>query len=263
MTINTPIALAVVTISKDDPEGLRRTLDSLGEQRILPAQVLLVRRGTSLNVDLAPYAHLACSEVADPGLGISAAFNAGLARAEEGWVMFLNGGDSLLGNQALQSFQEILAGETVNMDMVSAFAISRDQLSVPARTPQRPIDFLYLSHQATIFRRQLFSEIGGYRLKFKVRMDLDWMSRYVAAKGTARIHFIDEPLVRYELDGISSRNWGAFYREEISVLMRCPGHLLRLARLLLLDVPARILSPRGWRRRYSRIVAALAGTKRT
>ena len=44
--------LTIISISRDDPDGLMRTLSSVETQSLQPAEVVVVRCGTSASVDL-------------------------------------------------------------------------------------------------------------------------------------------------------------------------------------------------------------------
>jgi len=245
-------AFSIVTISRDDPAGLARTLASIGDQSAPPAEVVLVRAGGSRDAAIDPRVSGRARDVADPGRGISAAFNAGIAAAAGEWLVFLNGGDAFHGADGLS----ILArecGAAPEADIVSCRARTDRGDRIPWRLPSSFCDLLFLSHQASAFRRALFAEIGPYDESFRVRMDLDWMARYLLARGGARVAFRDLDVVDYAMDGLSSRSLAGFYGEEFRVLRRSPRFLPALAGLALRRVPERVVRE-AWR--------ALAGRPR-
>lgn len=245
-------SLTIISISRDDPQGLEATLTSIAAQTLKPASVIVVRRGLSCAVDLGGFDIAGLREAADPATGISAAFNAGIAAATDDWLMFLNGGDTLLDAGSLQRLGDACAAVPDSSDIVAGFAITEHGDTIPHRMPATATDFLYLSHQAAAFRRRAFDEVGRYDTSFSIRMDLDWLARYVVLKGNAHIVFVNQPFVCYRMDGISSRSIKTFYTEELRVLARHPRFLARLLQLVLRDMPARALSPRSWRARLSR-----------
>lgn len=254
--------LAIISISSDDSEGLRTTLESIARQHAPVRQVIVVRRGSSLELDVAAFPLENLQEAADPGRGISSAFNAGLSLVRTAWVMFLNGGDALLDEGALARLYAFAEEASPETELISGFARSRGGVRVPHRAPTAADDFLYLSHQASIFRSRLFADLGGYRDDFLVRMDLDWLARYATERGNARIAFSNADYVLYELDGISSHDWFHFHGEELKVLVRQPVRLRRLLTMLLIDIPARAASPKAWPRRARRLWRRLARTPR-
>jgi glycosyltransferase involved in cell wall biosynthesis len=244
-------AFSVVTISKDNPDGLAHTLASIARQTLPPRDVVLVRTGRSRETALDPALAGRVVEVADPGQGISAAFNAAIGACSGKWLVFLNGGDAFSRPDSL----ETLAAECrsqASADIVACRAVTNAGTMIPSRPPRDFCDFLYPSHQASAFRRTLFAEIGPYSPAFRVRMDLDWMARYLLRRGHRRIAFADRVIVNYQLDGISSTNLGNFHAEELHVLGRSWRFLPALLGFALYRVPAR-LAIETWR--------MLAGTK--
>jgi CTP:molybdopterin cytidylyltransferase MocA len=233
-------AFSIITISKDDAPGLARTLASIARQSVMPEAVVLVRSGTSrdLSVDAALTARSV--EVADPGQGISAAFNAAIAASQGDWLVFLNGGDAFSRPDSLAMLAEA-CGAVPAPDIVACRARTDAGVMIPYIVPRRLPDYLFISHQASAFRRTLFDEIGPYSPRFRVRMDLDWMARYLQEKGAARICFVDRSIVDYTLDGISSTNLVDFYTEEFRVLRRSTRFLSALLGLLVRRLPERLL----------------------
>lgn len=246
--------LTIISVSRDDPDGLARTLRSVEKQSIQPAEVVVVRCGTSVSVDLSGFEIARLIECPDPGRGIAAAFNTGLSAAGASWVMFLNGGDELREASALETLSDTAHSGGESLHIVGGFACSSLGDRVPVARPRTLRDNLYLSHQASIFRRELFASVGEFDVSYYIRMDLDWLARYGDRYGGDGVQFIDVLLVRYELDGVSSRRWLLFYIEELRVLLRYPAHFSRILRLLVRDIPARLASPRAWKRRLNRMV---------
>ena len=256
--------LTIITISRDDPDGLAATLESVARQAAIPAELIVIRRGRSGIVDISSTgaasksggAVIPMREVTDPGTGISAAFNAGILAARGEWLVFLNGGDTLLDDRSLASIKELCQSSPAHIDIVAGFAITDRATTIPRQPPFRPTDYLYLSHQAAAFRRRAFDEIGNYDVTFRVRMDLDWLARHIARHGIARILFFSKPLVRYRLDGISSRSLIRFYVEEIRALSHSRKFFGRLLLLWLRDIPARMLIPHAWHQRLVRVLGS-------
>lgn len=249
--------LTIISISRDDPDGLARTLRSVVIQTFQPVNVVVVRCGASFRLDLSGFGIARLIERPDPGNGIAAAFNAGLSVASAGWVMFLNGGDELLDPSALETLGKAARSGGSELQIIGGFASSSQGDRVPVARPQTLQDKLYLSHQASIFRRDLFASVGGYDVSYRIRMDLDWLARYGDRFGGDGVRFIDADLVRYELDGVSSRRWLRFYMEELRVLLRYPAHVSRALRVLAWDVPTRMASPRAWKERLTKVVRRL------
>lgn len=239
-------SIAIITISKDDPAGLDRTLASVASQTQAPHELALVRAGHSFGI--LPRAALAVKvhEIADPGLGISAAFNAAIAACRSDWLVFLNGGDSLAQRDSLARIGAACATEA-DKDIVTFRALTSDGTTLPCRSPRSLCNYLYISHQASAFRRSLFETIGLYSGSFRIRMDLDWMARYLLRRGSGQIAFVDEVVANYRLDGISSTSLLAFHAEELRVLRRSPRFMPALVDFALRRMPGG-LARSAWRR---------------
>lgn len=239
-------SIAVITISKDDPAGLDRTLESVAMQTRAPHELALVRAGHSSGTLPSTARAVQVHEIADPGLGISAAFNAAIAACRSDWLVFLNGGDSLAQHESLVRIGAACATEA-DKDIVTFRALTSDATTLPRRSPRSLCDYLYIAHQASAFRRSLFETIGLYSDSFRIRMDLDWMARYLLRRGTGRIAFVDEVVANYRLDGISSTSLLAFHAEELRVLTRSPRFTPALIDFGLRRMPGG-LARNAWRR---------------
>jgi len=236
--------LTVITISKDDPSGLERTLQSLSTQTQKPAKVIVVRAGRSTSLDLKFFEATTITDINCSGSGISSAFNKGLSESNNSWVMFLNGGDELKQKNTLRNIFSLIDVNPNGLDIISGFAESEDGRRVPGRRPTKARNFLLLSHQASVFKRELFYKIGEYSTNLRVRMDLDWMCRYISTFGSSSIFFMNEALVRYEFNGISSIEKKLFYQEEIAILWKYKRLRLLILKTLFFDIPKRFMIPR-------------------
>jgi glycosyltransferase involved in cell wall biosynthesis len=229
--------VTVIVITKDDPAGLRATLQSIAQQSAADAEVVIVAKGSSL-----PVAPSGFGLPAEPVLieqssaGISAAFNEGIARARGRWLNFLNGGDSYRDAGVLQRMRPHL--ELPEPRIVAARA--RDRLSgihIPRDHTFAARNVELVSHQASFFRRELFERLGGYSPDFRIRMDFEWMLRVPA---DTEVAWVDDTIVEFEGGGISSTQPLRSCLEEYSALQRHPRGPLRVAALFGLYLPLRI-----------------------
>jgi CTP:molybdopterin cytidylyltransferase MocA len=235
-------SFSILTLSKDDPAGLERTLASISRQTLAPREVILVRAGRSKEVAVPT----GVIDIPDPGNGISAAFNAAIDASHGERLVFLNGGDAFSEPASLNRLEEACL-DAANADIVACRARTDTGDRIPWRVPRSFCDFLFISHQASAFRRALFEDVGRYSPAFRVRMDLDWMARYLLARGMEGIAFSDRVIVDYTLDGLSSTSLAGFYGEEFRVLTRDAKFLPALLGLLARRLPERIVRE-SWRR---------------
>lgn len=229
--------ISVIVISKDDIPGLRRTLQSIECQRLSPYEVIVVTKGASENIRLEDFElRSILRHVIQEDSGISSAFNLALSIAQGEWVNFLNGGDvyadpEVLARLNFKSLEDIdiVAGRAY--DKSSKNLIPRDLYFQNQRLDQ-------ISHQASIFRREMFERFGGYSLDFRIRMDFEWMLRLGSE---ARVIWFDELLINFEGGGASSIYPIRSCLEEYIALHHHNAAFLRQARLLFLFLPYRVV----------------------
>lgn len=234
-------AISVITISKDDPQGLIETAASVANQTFRDHELIVIRSGTSSGASLPP--HHRMTVLQDPGRGISQALNLGVAQASGDWVLFLNGGDVFVDETALAH----LAGlRSASAKLIASFAeVSGRQFTIPRHSlvPGRD-NFLYVSHQATLFRRELFAEFGGFSPKYRIHMDLEWLTRLPRATA---YEFSGVKTVRFDATGISSTRVVRSSLEEAMILWHFPEARWRAMEIALIRLPFRVMR-RVWRR---------------
>jgi putative colanic acid biosynthesis glycosyltransferase len=151
--------LAIVTVNRDDAQGLRATATSIAAQRRTDFEWLVID-GASRDASLAVIRaneRLLTSWSSAPDRGVYDAMNLGLRRARSRYVMFLNSGDRLAGPDTVARIIAALqAGPEI--DVLFAGTV----LETPSgrrryRPPRPPMRALRLGlpayHQATVIRR--------------------------------------------------------------------------------------------------------------
>jgi glycosyltransferase len=175
--------LSIITISKNDPSGLERTLTST--QTIANVEQIVVLGG-GCQESFALAKRFCCIILQQTDQGIAAAFNLGLTRATGLGVMFLNGGDTLLEPAMVAQSLHLLRIQP-EVDILLYDVIFDDALVGPyqyrVRTAATPrLDCIGLgmpgSHQAMVVRRSSFEQVGQFDTRYQVAMDYDWLCRW-------------------------------------------------------------------------------------
>jgi glycosyltransferase involved in cell wall biosynthesis len=199
------VKLSIVTISRDDPEGLERTLLSASRLRACPGVEHVLIDGSG------PHVVSRVIEVArtcgvrytwqEPA-GISAAFNAGLAEASGEWLWYLNGGDTVeadLDEQMLLTLLDQSAAEV---------AIFRVRMPEGPAQMERPVmHFLWppvvnwIPHPAAIVRRKAIAAVGGFSTDYSLAMDGEFWIRLMG--GGARADIIPLTISYFAAGGVS------------------------------------------------------------
>ena len=201
--------MSIITISKDDPAGLRLTLDSVrGLNRV--QHILVVQDETGASQALVPPGSLL---VQDEGQGIAQAFNQGLHHATGEAVIFLNGGDRLVDLTWVERSLVLLAQRPA-VDILTADAVFESPLIGPYRYKTAPLSGdhplrigsgMPCSHQAMVVRRACFDRVGPFNEAYTVAMDYEWLCRWARQTPQAGriLSVAGPPVVRVDGTGLS------------------------------------------------------------
>ena len=198
--------LTIITITKDDPVGLGRTLASAHRMRAAGAQHLVIDGSTvAANAGGGPVPQgQGCEIRAQPPRGISVAFNAGLAEARGEWIWFLNGGDRV-DDRLTPEFLSGLLNST-RAEMVIG-AITYEGEAEPRPHPPEELQWppfrSWIPHPSTLVRRRLFEQFGGFDECYTIAMDYEWWLR--ALGPTVSVDVVSVPLAIFASGGISQR----------------------------------------------------------
>lgn len=204
--------VSVITIVRNDREGLRATLDSVRAQDHPNVEQIAIDGGSGdgsaelLRERAGEIAHW----VSEPDAGISDAFNKGLAAATGEWINFLNAGDTFTSPGSVAR----AAAHFQRAPIVTAFSAFGSARLPPAMwrnrdpLPRRAL----LSHQSSFVNRRVFGACGGFDSSYRVRMDYEFWLR---ALRRFEFVFVDEVWTRFALGGASGRDPGRHFAEEL------------------------------------------------
>lgn len=204
--------LTIVTVVKDDPEGLRRTLDSLrncltdGEQYLVvdsSSDAEQTRRLIDEAGVLADYHWV-------PPAGVYSAMNTALELAQGDYIWFLNAGDCMYSLDALQELRRILGTAPSWVIGQVAFVGTDGAAVVP-----EPFDYererrssfargRFPPHQGTVVQSELLRSVGGFDAEF--RIVADYASALRLSKASRPLVTSTVIAIFYE-GGLSSREW--------------------------------------------------------
>lgn len=181
-----------------------------------------------------------------PDDGIYAAMNEGISHATGEYCLFLNGGDALFSETALEATlpcmnegNDVIVGDTW-------FHESNGRPFYPLMVNLLSLVIFGLPHPSSLIRTSLLKESGGYDLNFKIAANLDLFFRM---RRKADVHFVRIPVVisRFYLDGISSQNALRSWHEALDVYRRnLPPWKYGLYVLIVRRLWAHALRVRDW-----------------
>jgi len=217
---NLPL-ISIITIGKENCNSLLKTMNSVKQQSYKSIEHIIVYCGKKNDVEKAlvnlRYNDLKYKVIFDEGYGISSAFNIGVLNSSGEYIIFLNSGDIFYEKDSLVKLVNRL---DENIDIVTGYSVKefwggtlpRKKLNLK-KYSQR----IYISHQASLFKRDLFYKYGLFNNNFKVRMDLEWLSRL---DNKVNMKFVNAKIILFESGGISEKYVNRSTYEEILVLSK-------------------------------------------
>ena len=206
------MSVNVVTVVKDDLEGIRRTSKSIIQQDIPVQWIVVTPRGYP---DISKYIEglkldgILDAIIADDGLGVYPAMNQAISWcAKEDWIWFLNAGDTFADKESYSKVVSAIARTTKNWVYGGHFLASESGsiiAEIPAAKQFKSSNQLfsrkYISHQSAIFKAQFLQRLNGFNTHYKIAADWDLMAR---ASQTCKGERIPETLSVFYLGGLST-----------------------------------------------------------
>jgi glycosyltransferase involved in cell wall biosynthesis len=195
--------LSIITINYNNCIGLEKTIQSIIPQSFKDFEYLVID-GDSTDGSLEVIQknkkaiHFSISE---PDTGIYNAMNKGIRAAKGQYLLFLNSGDVFNGRTALEDFisHNDFSGDIIYGDyhFEKGKKIFSEKLT--------PLFFFRTSlpHQSTLFKREVFEEMGLYEEQYEIVSDRSFYIKCFLSKRFVFKH-IPYSLSIYDLSGISN-----------------------------------------------------------
>lgn len=215
--------VSIITVNFNNEAGLLKTLDSVQAQTFRDWEHIVIDGGsTDGSIEAIRAREEGISHwVSEPDTGIFNAMNKGLTVAKGEFVQFLNSGDWLWNETVLA---RVFSGSEPAADLLygNDMRWSEDKGMHEDRMPAEltPYRFFVSSicHQAVMYRRSLFDELGFYNEGNRIVSDWEFNLRVVLAGKTTR--HCDFPMVGYDTTGLSCTDIESRNQERQEVLKR-------------------------------------------
>lgn len=198
--------LTVITVCRNARAALERTTASVLDRQRPGLEYWIVdgasTDGTRDDLEALARSH-AVRFVSERDGGIADAMNKGVRLATGEWVAHLHAGDTYLPGALDRVLAAIDAG---GADVLCGWLIKEEAVGEtlyradPARLPYE----MTINHPATVLRRSLFEQCGGFDPAYPNAMDYEFFLRL--ARAGARFAVIDTPLARMAWGGQSERS---------------------------------------------------------
>lgn len=197
--------VSIVTVVRNDPGRLRRTLESVSRHKNERIEYLVVD-GASTDATLElirTHQGLIDRWVSETDAGIYDAMNKGVGLCRGHFIMFLNAGDELLVDLAalVQGAPEGCVLQYGKANMLLPDGSLSYVKGKRLKSPRRFLKGMPLCHQAILYRRDV---MPSYDTSFRIMSDRLLSYRLVTEFGVPRTRFIDAVLVNYYEDGFSN-----------------------------------------------------------
>lgn len=199
--------VSVITISYNNAEGLRRTIESVINQSYGDFEYIIIDGGStdeSRNI-IESYANCISYWVSEPDKGVYNAMNKGIARAKGEYLHFLNSGDYYASDNVLSSvFSREYTVPLLRGIQICNYGDRTERWENLGNREVTLYDMFVntLLHQATFIRCDMFDKYGLYDEDLKIVSD--WKFFFQAILGGEKTTFVDTDIVIFEMDGIST-----------------------------------------------------------
>ncbi len=201
--------LSIITINRNDAEGLRRTIESVRRHTPLDREYIVIDGASSDGSVGIIEAAADCvdSWISEPDSGVFQAMNKGIDRATGDYCLFLNSGDVLC-EDALAAAAARIDGNSRDIYYFDAALVSGSSRTIIEYPKDIDINFFVsgmINHQNALIPRALLDTIG--RFDESLRLSSDWLFFLKAAysRKTSFVH-LGPPIAEFSLGGISSRS---------------------------------------------------------
>lgn len=224
-----PAFLNIITVTKDDLEGVEATIASTRKLRACSGVRQIIVDGSVEPLQRKVQELLVGEENVDylwqkPN-GIAHAFNQGISGSDAGWVWFLNGRD-----EAHPDLDAGLLLQILNASNSEIIICELDYMQSGLRHRHPPLwdlwpPLYWVPHPATIIKRRLFDQYGFFSQEFKIAMDGELWMRFFSKD--ISINMISIPIALYDQYGVSSDSQNV-EREVDKIIVRYFGFLAKL-----------------------------------
>ena len=223
--------LSIITINRNNAEGLEKTIQSVAAQTFQEFEYIVVDGAStddSVNVIKAhenDFAHL--KWVSEPDSGIYNAMNKGIRMAGGEYIQILNSADCIISKEVtekmLASLEELGGPSILYGNMVKCFPDGRRLVDKCFAGQEITMLGMYsgtLNHDPAYIRRDLFEKYGYYDENLKIVSDWKWYLQAIVLGGE-KPKYVDMDVTLFDMTGISEnggQNRGLISQEKRTVL---------------------------------------------
>lgn len=199
--------ISIITVCKNEAVGIRRTLESVKNQRYRNFEHIVIDGGSSDGTKeiIDEFEHSLAHFTSELDNGIYAAQNKGIEAATGDYVLFINGGDAIHDENVLQD----VFSTKREADIIYGNLLIEEQdgsETLGCTPPEITLDFLLrgtLWHPVTFIKKTLFAELGFYNEHLKIVADYEFFIRALMLHGASSEH-VERVISKFDTTGIGS-----------------------------------------------------------
>lgn len=210
--------LSVILVCKNPGPPLQAALESVWGQLRVALEIIVIDGASTDGTRewLESQRSRLTVLVSEPDAGIYDAMNKGVARARGEWVMFLGADDRVIGDMVLS--EAVSWMQKTEAGVATGEVAYNDGRIYKMRAGVNPVARNFVHHQASFYRRSLFSENDGFDTSFAIMADYEFNVRLW--KNRVRFKPIPLRIAACGTGGLSDAGHWRGYREEITVRHR-------------------------------------------
>jgi len=210
--------LSIITVNLNNRDGLQKTIDSVVAQTFKDFEWIVIDGGSTDGSKelIEQYAEHFAYWVSEPDKGIYNAMNKGIKVARGEYLQFLNSGDWLCDETALERcFAHGFTADIAYGDVVFCYEDKKEEFHYPKQLGFRYLYKFSLGHNASFIRREILQE-ELYDEELKIVSD--WKFFLTQAIKNKRFEYLGEMVSCFDSYGISSKNEDLVNREREMVI---------------------------------------------
>ncbi len=193
------IEFSIITVTKNNLEGLKRTAHSIQNQSHRNFEWIIVD-GNSMDGSVSYIQDLNAISIIEEDNGIYDAMNKGIDKAHGDYIIFMNAGDRLSDADILRSLSALIFAE--EPDFIYGDALETNGFYKKARGHTTPENGMFTHHQAMIYKREMIGDLR-YDTKFEIAADYDFTVKIL--KRSRRVSYIPAAICIFEKGGLSHK----------------------------------------------------------
>lgn len=213
MRAETPL-LSIVTVTKDNLAGLRKTADSMFDFDESLVEWLVID-GASTDGTTEFLDEISAAYNSESDKGIYDAMNKGIASAAGTYILFMNAGDAFASPWVLPKIIDILRTKAPDFLYGDALEDTKQgQFPKPSKRHTSVAWGMFTHHQAMIYRSALMTDLK-YDQSYTIAADYHFTCRFLYRAETA-LH-LPQPICVFESGGVSQTNAVLGRREQFAI----------------------------------------------